>query len=238
MLPFGFGQKLTHIQSTLETGSHQKKASSHRLKSCTRRSLPPRSDLSPIRTFGSKVSALVPDAKRSKLESKCLKGFLVGYDECTKEYHVFIALKGKLIITRDVIIDKTSIGFQTDLTHSTVTKFFIKSKCNPLQFKNHFCPQVPELPVNLIKRKFQLKIKSECGFFFLISDNFAVISVVRAHKQLLLKKKCCICVFLRLTLMKLLEVIFLGLLLFAIVRQQSTGSSIEKIDERHEDFVL
>jgi hypothetical protein len=78
--------KLTHIQSTLETGSHQKKASSHRLKSCTRRSLPPRSDLSPIRIFGSKVSALVPDAKRSKLESKCLKSFLVEYDECTKEW--------------------------------------------------------------------------------------------------------------------------------------------------------
>jgi hypothetical protein len=64
-------------------------------------------DLSPIRIFGSKVSALVPDAKRSKLESKCSEGFLVGYDDVTKGYWVFIPLKGKVIVTRDVIIDET-----------------------------------------------------------------------------------------------------------------------------------
>ena len=163
MLPFGFGQKLTHIQSTLETGSHQKKVSSHRLKSCTRRSLPPRSDLSPIRIFGSKISALVPNAKRSKLESKCLEGFLVVYDDFSKGYRVFIPLKGKVIVSRDVIINETRIGFQSDLIHSIATKSFIKSTCEPFTVQEplHEEREAIQAPELLVKTKqTETKIKS------------------------------------------------------------------------------
>ena len=56
----------------------------------------------------------------------------------------------------------------------------------------------------------------------LISDHFAVISVVRAHKPLLLKKKSCIGVFLRSTPMNW-QLIFLGLLLYVFLHHQLVG---------------
>ena len=58
----------------------------------------------------------------------------------------------------------------------------------------------------------------------LISDHFAVISVVRAHKPLLLKKKSCIGVFLRSTPMNW-QVIFLNLLLYVSLHHQLTDFS-------------
>ncbi len=111
-------------------------------------------DLSSIRIFGSKVSALVPDANRSKLESKCLNGFLEGYDDLTKGYRVFIPLKGKVIVTRDVIIDETRIGFQSDLIHNIATRSFIKSTCDPFTVQESLHEkkedlQVPQLLVKL-----------------------------------------------------------------------------------------
>ena len=120
-------------------------------------------DLSPIRIFGSKVSALVPDAKRSKLESKCLKGFLVGVDDFSKGYRVFIPLKGKVIVSRDVIINETRIGFQSDLIHSIATKSFIKSTCDPFTVQEplHEEREAIQAPELLVKTKqTETKIKS------------------------------------------------------------------------------
>ncbi len=105
----------------------------------------------------------MPNAKRSKLESKCLEGFLVVYDDFSKGYRVFIPLKGKVIVTRDVIIDETRIGFQPDLIHSIATKSFIKSTCDPFTVQESLHEerkdlQVPEL---LVKTKqTETKIKS------------------------------------------------------------------------------
>lgn len=47
-------------------------------------------NLSHLRIFGSKVFVHIPDAKRTKLEPKCIEGILVGFCEFTKAYRIYI----------------------------------------------------------------------------------------------------------------------------------------------------
>jgi hypothetical protein len=63
-----------------------------------------------------------------------------------------------VIVTRDVIIDETWIGFQPDLTHSIATKSFIKSICDPFTVQQEPFHEerkdlkVHQLLVNLFKQ--------------------------------------------------------------------------------------
>lgn len=63
--------------------------------------------LSHLRVFGSRTFVHVPDAKRTKLEPKCVEGILVGFCESTKAYRVYIPSQRKVIVSLDVIIDET-----------------------------------------------------------------------------------------------------------------------------------
>jgi len=70
-------------------------------------------DISNIRIFGSKTYVHIPEVKRKKLDPKCLEGFLIGFCDLTKGYRVFIPVTRKVVVSLDVIIDETIVGFDT-----------------------------------------------------------------------------------------------------------------------------
>jgi hypothetical protein len=73
-------------------------------------------DLSHLRIFGSRTFVHVPDAKRTKLEPKCIEGILVGFCEFTKAYRIYIPTLRKVVTSRDVIIDETK-GYDGDISN-------------------------------------------------------------------------------------------------------------------------
>ena len=79
--------------------------------------------VSHIKTFCSKKFVHIPDAKRKKLEPKCLVGILVGYSETTKGYRVFIPAFRKIVVSCDVLIDESIIGFGIDSMKQAATGF-------------------------------------------------------------------------------------------------------------------
>ncbi len=88
-------------------------------------------NVSHIKTFGSKTFVHISDVKRKKLEPKCIEGYLVGYCESTKGYRVYIPDIKKVIISRDVIIDESVVGFNASLTNKSATDSFVSSVMDP-----------------------------------------------------------------------------------------------------------
>jgi hypothetical protein len=58
-----------------------------------------------LRVFGSVCYALVPNEKRTKLDSRSLKCTMIGYSDQKKGYRLLS--DGKFIVSRDVIFDET-----------------------------------------------------------------------------------------------------------------------------------
>jgi hypothetical protein len=56
--------------------------------------------------FGSKAYALIPQQKRSKLDSRSMVGILVGYPQNTKGYRILLCDSNKFVISRDVVFDE------------------------------------------------------------------------------------------------------------------------------------
>jgi len=59
-----------------------------------------------LRIFGYSVYVYVPKDKRSKLDPSGKKGILVGYNETSKEYKVYILGHKQVDISRDVTFNE------------------------------------------------------------------------------------------------------------------------------------
>ena len=75
-----------------------------------------------LRIFGYSVYVYVPKDKRSKLDPSGKKGILVGYNETSKEYKVYILGHKQVDISRDVTFNedetfKNSRKCHTDEDH-------------------------------------------------------------------------------------------------------------------------
>ena len=55
-----------------------------------------------LRIFGSMAYCHVPSEKRSKLDQTAKRGFLVGYNEISKAYRIYIPSSTKFVIRHDV----------------------------------------------------------------------------------------------------------------------------------------
>jgi len=58
--------------------------------------------LSHLRMFGSIAYCHVPDDKRTKLDQTVEKGFLIGYNETSKAFRIYIPSNRKIAVRRDV----------------------------------------------------------------------------------------------------------------------------------------
>ena len=61
-----------------------------------------RSDIGHLRMFECLTYSHVPSEKRTKLEPTTEKGILVGYNETTKGYRIYLPTQRKLVVRRDV----------------------------------------------------------------------------------------------------------------------------------------
>jgi hypothetical protein len=64
-----------------------------------------------LRIFGSICYLHIPKENRSKLDSKSLQCFFVGYDTNSKVYRVFDPVSKKIHLSRDVIFDEQQVGY-------------------------------------------------------------------------------------------------------------------------------
>jgi hypothetical protein len=65
-------------------------------------------NVSYFRVFGSKCYILVKKCRHSKIASKVVEGFLLGYDSNTKAYRVFNKSSGSVEVSSDVVFDETN----------------------------------------------------------------------------------------------------------------------------------
>jgi hypothetical protein len=61
-----------------------------------------RPDVSHIRIWGCVCYCHVPSEKRTKLDPTTVKGILVGYNEVSKDYIIYVPTRRKVIVCRDV----------------------------------------------------------------------------------------------------------------------------------------
>ncbi len=87
-------------------------------------------NVSHIRIFGSRTFVHIPDAKRTKLEAKCVEGVLVGFCENTKAYRIYIPTQHKVITSRDVIIDEM-MGYSGATTNLEETDSLATAQFDP-----------------------------------------------------------------------------------------------------------
>jgi hypothetical protein len=64
-----------------------------------------------FKIFGSVAFVHVPKTDRRKLEAKTQKCMFLGYDSASKVYRIYSHSQKKILLTRDVTIDETQIGF-------------------------------------------------------------------------------------------------------------------------------
>ena len=67
-------------------------------------------NLSDLRIFGSKVYVHVPDERRKKLDPKCIEGIFIGFCTNSKAIRVWEPSSGKILISRDVKFDESSVS--------------------------------------------------------------------------------------------------------------------------------
>ena len=65
-----------------------------------------RSDVSQLRIFGSVCYCHIHADTRKKLDPSGEKGLLVGYSETSKAYKVYILVRKRIIVSRDVQFDE------------------------------------------------------------------------------------------------------------------------------------
>lgn len=70
-------------------------------------------DVSFLRIYGSRVHVWVENRDRNKLEPKAKLGLFVGYDSQTKGYRIWIPSDHKLVVTRNVRFDESSVFEKT-----------------------------------------------------------------------------------------------------------------------------
>ncbi|KAH9303948.1 hypothetical protein KI387_008352 [Taxus chinensis] len=109
-------------------------------------------EVSAFRIFGSAAYTLVPDRKRSKLDSKSSRYFFVGYSDHSKAYRLIDTSTNKIIISRDVDVKETESFFgcnqQIDQQHGSdqqgvVTEIGSLSLPDDESGHSHTPPQTP-----------------------------------------------------------------------------------------------
>ena len=105
-----------HIHNRLPSRSHEDKSP---VEHWTGR-VP---EIGHLRVFGSTTWVHVQSEKRQKLDSKSIECLLVGYEEDagTRVYRLYGTLKRKVILSRDVIIDKSSKANDANNFSTTTT---------------------------------------------------------------------------------------------------------------------
>jgi hypothetical protein len=63
-------------------------------------------DVSHFQVFGSPIYIHVLEEKRTKLEPSSLKGILVGYNESSKAYKIYVPSQRKIVVSWDVKVDE------------------------------------------------------------------------------------------------------------------------------------
>ena len=66
-------------------------------------------DYTNLKIFGCEAYALTPKIKCSKLDPRSKKCIFVGYDDVTKGYRLWDPTARKIVISRDVIFDESSL---------------------------------------------------------------------------------------------------------------------------------
>jgi hypothetical protein len=74
-----------------------------------------RPDLRHLRTFGCLTHLHIQKNQRNKLEARSERGVLVGYDESTKGYRIWLPHKRIVTVSRDVSFDETRF-YRTNLS--------------------------------------------------------------------------------------------------------------------------
>ena len=64
-----------------------------------------------LKIFGSLAFVHIPKTNRKKLDTKTLRCIFLGYDTESKVYRLYHPGQKKILLTRDVIIDETHVGF-------------------------------------------------------------------------------------------------------------------------------
>ncbi|KAH9291933.1 hypothetical protein KI387_042879, partial [Taxus chinensis] len=109
-------------------------------------------EVSAFRIFGSAAYTLVPDRKRSKLDSKSSRYFFAGYSDHSKAYRLIDTSTNKIIISRDVDVKETESFFgcnqQIDQQHGSdqqgvVTEIGSLSLPDDESGHSHTPPQTP-----------------------------------------------------------------------------------------------
>ena len=66
-------------------------------------------DYSNLKFFGCEAYALTPKNQRSKLDPRSKKCIFVGYDDVMKGYRLWDPIAHKIVISKDVIFDESSL---------------------------------------------------------------------------------------------------------------------------------
>ena len=102
-----------------------------------------------LRIFDCLAFRHFPRENRKKLDSKSSKCLFLGYDTNSKAYRAYDAHKQKIIITKDLVFDKTRIGLNhfTNDAPSQINSFPLGSSFTNHDF--HDSPESSQAPKNL-----------------------------------------------------------------------------------------
>ena len=67
-----------------------------------------------LRVFGCVAYSQIPKDERKKLDPKARRCIFLGYGDVTKGYRLYDTIKARLIHSRDVVFDETSLGFEKE----------------------------------------------------------------------------------------------------------------------------
>ena len=67
-----------------------------------------------LRVFGCATYSHIPKDERKKLDLKARRCIFLGYGDVTKGYRLYNPIKARVIHSRDVVFDETSLGFETE----------------------------------------------------------------------------------------------------------------------------
>ena len=70
--------------------------------------------VSKLRVFGCAVYSHIPKDETKKLNPKARKCIFLGYRDVAKGYRLYNSIKARMIHSRDVVFDETSLGFKKD----------------------------------------------------------------------------------------------------------------------------
>ena len=98
--------------------------------------------LAHLRIIGCTAYCHIPDEKRRKFDTKAISSILIGYDEQSKAYRCHDPVTRKIIVSRSVRFDETTLAFP----HSEITEPLIDNFIFP-----EYQPDFPALEFVLVR---------------------------------------------------------------------------------------